>query len=153
MGIGIDVHPFAADRKLVLGGVSIPHERGLQGHSDADALVHAICDAILGALGEGDIGRHFPDTDPQYKGIASLLLLKEVVKLMRTKGFRVVNVDSTIICEAPRLAPYTPGMIQNLSEILGVDSVINIKATRNEKMGFIGRGEGIACIATVLLCT
>ncbi len=151
IGIGIDVHPFAEHRRLVLGGVTIPHERGLAGHSDADALTHAVCDAILGALGEGDIGTHFPDTEPAYKDISSITLLEQVVELMHSQGYSVVNVDSTVICEEPRMAPFIPAMKENYSRHLGEGAVINIKATRNEKMGFIGRKEGVACIAVALL--
>ncbi len=150
-GIGIDIHPFAEGRDLILGGVKVPHKFGLSGHSDADALTHAICDAIIGAIGSGDIGTHFPDHDPQYKDISSLVLLEQVVEMMRKKGFKLVNIDATIICEEPILSPFVPRMKSALSEILGKGTVINIKATRSEGLGFIGKKEGIACIATVLL--
>lgn len=151
VGIGFDVHPFVNGRQLVLGGVKIPHDKGLDGHSDADALTHAICDAILGALAEGDIGAHFPDTDPIYKGICSLNLLRDVIRLMQTEAYRVINIDATIVCEEPKLAPYMAPMKENIQQICGSSSVINIKATRNERMGFIGRKEGLACIAVALL--
>ncbi|MCD6386362.1 2-C-methyl-D-erythritol 2,4-cyclodiphosphate synthase [Candidatus Sumerlaeota bacterium] len=151
IGIGIDIHPFAEGRELVLGGVKVPYSRGLSGHSDADALTHAICDAILGAMGEGDIGTHFPDTDPQYKNISSLVLLAEVVRMMNSKNFRIVNVDATVVCEAPGLAPFIPQMKESLLSVLGLECAINIKATRGEGLGFIGRGEGIVCLATVLV--
>jgi 2-C-methyl-D-erythritol 2,4-cyclodiphosphate synthase len=151
VGIGVDIHPFGEDRALILGGVKVPFQKGLVGHSDADALIHAICDAILGALGKGDIGTHFPDTDPRFKGVSSLLLLEEVLKMMEKEGLHIINIDSTIICEQPKLAPFIPAMKDTLCTVLGKDALLNIKATRNEKMGFIGRGEGIACMAIVML--
>ena len=151
VGIGFDVHPFVSGRELVLGGVKIPYTMGLEGHSDADALTHAICDAILGALAEGDIGTHFPDTDPIYKGICSLNLLRDVIRLMQSEAYRVINIDATIVCEEPKLASYMASMKENIQHICGAGSVVNIKATRNERMGFIGRKEGLACIAVALL--
>ncbi len=152
VGHGYDVHALVAGRNLVLGGVTIPHPKGLAGHSDADALIHAVCDACLGAAGLGDIGRHFPDTDPQYKDIDSRILLRKVNQAVQAKGWRVENVDATIVAQAPTLAPYMVQMRQNLAADLGIpaDSV-NIKAGTTEKMGFAGREEGIAAHAVVLL--
>lgn len=152
IGHGYDVHPFVAGRDLILGGVKIPHNKGLAGHSDADALIHAVCDACLGAAGLGDIGRHFPDTDPQYKNIDSRILLRQVKQAIQTKGWRVENIDTTIVAQAPRLAPFMDRMRANLAQDLGIpaDSV-NIKAGTTEKMGFTGREEGIAVHAVVLL--
>ncbi len=151
IGQGFDVHAFAEGRPLVLGGVTIPHDRGLAGHSDADVLTHAICDAILGALALGDIGRHFPDTDGQYKNIDSLLLLDRVVALGRQKGFQVCQIDGTIIAQAPRLGAHIGAMQDRLGARLGGDCVINIKATTTERLGFTGRGEGIAAMACVVM--
>ncbi|MFQ5587031.1 MAG: 2-C-methyl-D-erythritol 2,4-cyclodiphosphate synthase [Thermodesulfobacteriota bacterium] len=152
VGFGYDVHKFAEGRKLVLGGVDIPFRYGLSGHSDADVLLHAVCDALLGAMGEGDIGRHFPDTDPRYKGIASIELLDHVYRLLTTKGFRVVNIDSTIVAQTPRLAGYLPDMAANTAGTLScADSQVNIKATTTEGLGFTGREEGIAANAVVLI--
>ncbi len=152
IGFGYDVHRFAPGRKLRLGGVAIPHTMGLEGHSDADVLLHAICDAVLGAAALGDIGQHFPDTDKKYKGIASLKLLREVVKLIRRNNFAVVNVDSTVVLETPKIGPHVKKMRENVSRALGakVDQ-ISIKATTNENLGFVGRGEGCAAFAVVLL--
>lgn len=152
IGQGVDVHAFAEDRKLVLGGVEIPYERGLAGHSDADVLTHAICDAILGALGQGDIGRHFPDTDPQYKGIDSLLLLEHVVKLVASSGYVAAQIDATVIAQAPKLAPHIPQMIEKLQGVLGAGCIVNVKATTTENLGFAGRGEGVAAQAIASLC-
>jgi 2-C-methyl-D-erythritol 2,4-cyclodiphosphate synthase/2-C-methyl-D-erythritol 4-phosphate cytidylyltransferase len=154
IGHGYDAHRFADNRKLVLGGVTIPHNLGLAGHSDADVLTHALCDALLGALGEGDIGRHFPDTDRKFAGIYSIELLAETVALAAARGFTVVNADITVICQTPRLAPY----LNEMKEILGrackiAPEVINVKATTTEGMGFTGRKEGIGCHAVVLLQT
>lgn len=152
IGHGFDVHAFAEHRKLMIGGVEIAHPLGLAGHSDADVLLHAICDALLGAAGLGDIGRHFPDTDPRYSGIDSRQLLREVAHLLKERTYRVVNVDSTIIAQAPRMAPHIAGMQANIAEDLGVDpALINVKATTTEKLGFTGRGEGIAAEAVCLL--
>jgi 2-C-methyl-D-erythritol 2,4-cyclodiphosphate synthase len=152
IGTGYDVHRLVAGRKLMIGGVDIPFEKGLSGHSDADVLLHAICDALLGAAGLGDIGRHFPDTAPIYKDISSLMLLEEVRRLLVDAGFRVNNVDATIVAEKPKMAPYIPGMITNISEAIKVDrSAINVKATTTEGLGFAGRGEGIAAYAVALI--
>jgi 2-C-methyl-D-erythritol 2,4-cyclodiphosphate synthase len=152
VGQGLDVHPLVAGRDLILGGVTIPYEKGLQGHSDADALIHAVCDACLGAAGLGDIGKHFPDTDPQYKNIDSRLLLRQVRAALYEQSWRVVNVDATVIAQAPRLASYVPAMAANIAADLGIDvGYVNIKATTTEHLGFIGRGEGIAAQAVVLL--
>ena len=152
IGQGFDIHALAAGRKLVIGGVTIPHEKGLAGHSDADVLVHALCDALLGAAGLGDIGRHFSDTDPQYKGADSRTLLREVVKKVRVAGFRVANVDATVIAEAPKLAPHISAMVANLAADLAVGaSQVNVKAKTAERLGALGRGEGIAAEAIALL--
>ena len=152
IGQGYDVHPLVAGRKLVIGGVEIAHHKGLQGHSDADVLLHAICDALLGAAGLGDIGRHYPDSDPQYSEIDSRMLLRDVAKKLAALKLKVVNVDATIIAEAPRMAPHMPRMIGNIAADLGVQpAAVNIKATTTERLGFIGRGEGIAAQAIVLL--
>ncbi len=149
-GFGYDSHRFAGDRDFILGGVRIPHEKGLAGHSDADALIHALIDAILGALCAGDIGTHFPDTDPRYKDISSLVLLEHTVRLAREKGYAVAQADSTIIAQAPRLAPHVEAMRKVLSGVLGTEAV-SVKAKTNEGMGFIGRGEGIAAFAVCVL--
>ena len=139
IGQGFDVHALAAGRRLVIGGVEIAHDKGLAGHSDADVLLHAICDALLGAAALGDIGKHFPDTDPRYKGIDSRELLRHVAKLLRDLGLRVVNVDATIIAEAPRMAPHIPAMVANIAADLAVPrNAVNVKAT-TEKLGFLGR--------------
>lgn len=152
IGHGYDVHPLVAGRDLVLGGVKIPHNKGLHGHSDADVLIHAICDACLGAAGLGDIGRHFPDTDPQYRNIESRKLLCKVREAIAEQDWKIANVDSTIVAQAPRVAPYLEQMIANISVDLGVPADnINIKATTTEKLGFAGREEGIAAYAVVLL--
>jgi 2-C-methyl-D-erythritol 2,4-cyclodiphosphate synthase len=152
IGFGYDSHQFAEGRRLILGGVEVTYEKGLLGHSDADALIHAIVDAIIGALGEGDIGRHFPDTDPNLKGISSLVMLKRAADLAFQRGYTVHNVDSTVILERPRLSPSIEEMRRNIARVLGTDSSrINVKAKTNEKMGFIGRGEGIAAFAVVTL--
>jgi len=152
IGQGFDVHALVAGRKLIIGGVTIPHDRGLQGHSDADVLLHAICDALIGAAGLGDIGRHFPDTDPRYKGIDSRELLRAVVKLLVEQRFAAVNVDATIIAQAPKMAPHIPAMRVNIAADLGVDEgCINIKAKTAEKLGAVGRGEGIVAEAVVLI--
>lgn len=152
IGLGYDSHRFDRDRKLILGGLEIPAAEGLLGHSDADVLVHAVCDALLGALGKGDLGRHFPDTDPSLQGISSMKILESVVEMMVEQGYRLDNLDSTVIAEAPRLAGYIPAMAANMARAIRVKpDCVNIKATTNEKMGFIGRGEGIAALAVVLL--
>jgi 2-C-methyl-D-erythritol 2,4-cyclodiphosphate synthase len=147
-GIGYDCHRFAAGRPLILGGVEIPHDRGLEGHSDADALTHAIIDALLGAAALGDIGQHFPDTDERYKDASSLKLLEETVEMLNGSGFAVVHIDATVLLERPRLSPATEEMREKLARALGINiDRINIKATRGEGMGFIGREEGIAALA------
>lgn len=152
IGHGYDVHPFAAGRALVLGGVRIPHDKGLAGHSDADALIHAVCDACLGAAGLGDIGRHFPDTDTRYKDIDSRLLLRRVRETLAARGWSVTNVDATIVAQAPRLAPYLEEMAQNLAVDLCIErNQVNIKASSTERLGFAGREEGIAAYAVVLI--
>jgi 2-C-methyl-D-erythritol 2,4-cyclodiphosphate synthase len=152
IGQGFDVHRLTAGRKLVVGGVEIAHDKGLLGHSDADVLLHAICDAMLGAAALGDIGKHFPDSDPRYKGIDSRELLRHCAKLLRELGLRVVNVDATIIAEAPRMAPHIPRMIGNIASDLGVEpAAINVKATTTERLGFVGRDEGIAAMAVALI--
>ena len=150
IGHGYDAHRLAAGAKLVLGGVAIEFDRGLAAHSDGDVLIHALCDALLGAAGLGDIGRHFPDTNPELAGIDSRILLRRVAALLDERGFRVVNADVTVIAQAPRLAPHLPGMRANLAADLGVEpAAVNVKATTTEGMGFSGRGEGIAAHAVV----
>lgn len=152
IGQGYDVHPLVAGRKLVLGGVTIPHAKGLHGHSDADALIHAVCDACLGAAALGDIGKYFPDTDGRYKDVDSRVLLRRVRQAIDEAGWSVVNVDATIIAQAPRLAPHIPAMVANLAADLEIaPTVVNVKATTTERLGFIGREEGIAAQAVVLL--
>ncbi|MEJ2696927.1 MAG: 2-C-methyl-D-erythritol 2,4-cyclodiphosphate synthase [Candidatus Sulfobium sp.] len=151
VGFGYDSHRFAGGRRLVIGGVEIPHETGLLGHSDADVLCHAITDAVLGALGLGDIGKHFPDSDPKWKDAASTGLLKTSVDLARTTGYAISWVDSTVVAESPRLAPYIEQMKTALSQAGIEQGAINIKAKTNEGMGFIGRGEGIAAFAVCVL--
>ena len=152
VGQGYDVHPLVSGRKLVLGGVTIPHAKGLDGHSDADALIHAVCDACLGAAALGDIGKHFPDSDGQYRNIDSRVLLRRVCAAVDQAGWRVGNVDATIIAQAPRLAPHIPAMVVNIARDLEIAaSAVNIKATTTEHLGFIGREEGIAAQAVVLL--
>ncbi len=152
IGNGIDVHALVTGRSLVLGGVTIPFERGLKGHSDADALLHAICDAVLGALGEGDIGAHFPDTDPRYEDADSRILLRAVWQRAVAEGYSLGNVDATVVAEAPKLAPYIRQMTANIASDLGAGiEQVNVKATTTEGLGFAGRGEGIAALATVLL--
>ena len=152
IGQGFDTHALVAGRKLIIGGVDIPHDKGLAGHSDADVLIHAVCDALLGAAGLGDIGTHFPDTDPRYKGIDSRKLLREVAQLLRVKKLKIANVDATIIAQAPKMAPHIPAMRANLAADLGIaPEDVNIKAKTTEKLGFVGRGEGIAAEAIALL--
>ncbi len=152
IGHGYDVHRLVEDRKLIIGGVDIPWEKGLLGHSDADVLLHAICDAILGAIGEGDIGKHFPDTDKAYKGIDSLKLLAHVSELAHTRGYCVGNVDATIIAQQPKMAPHIPSMRENIAAVLNVTvDQVNVKATTEEGLGFTGRGEGMAAHAVVLM--
>jgi 2-C-methyl-D-erythritol 2,4-cyclodiphosphate synthase len=152
IGMGYDVHPFAEGRPLILGGVTIPYSQGLAGHSDADCLTHAICDALLGAVSAGDLGRHFPDTDPQYKDVESLLLLDKVAKMVVQKDFVITNIDATIVAQAPQLAPYRTQMEERIAASLGIEKKrVNIKATSTEGLGFTGRGEGIAAYAVALL--
>ena len=152
IGHGYDVHRFAEGDCIVLGGVRIPHSRGLEAHSDGDVLIHALCDALLGAIGEGDIGRHFPDTDPANADIDSRILLREVVLLVHKAGWVVGNIDSTLIAQAPQMAPYILAMRDNLAADLKVEAGrVNVKATTTEQLGFTGRGEGIAAHAVVLL--
>jgi len=152
IGNGFDVHALVEGRRLVLGGVTIPYHRGLEGHSDADALLHAICDAILGALAMGDLGTHFPDTDPRWKGADSRALLRHVVGLATGKGWEICNLDTTVIAQAPRLAPHIAAMIANVAADLACDATqVSVKATTTERLGFAGREEGIAALATVLL--
>jgi len=152
IGQGFDVHQLVAGRRLVIGGVEIAHDKGLLGHSDADVLLHAICDALLGAAALGDIGKHFPDSDARYKGIDSRELLRHVQRLVADRGWRVGNVDATIIAQAPRMAPHIARMVANIASDLGVEAArVNVKATTTEELGFAGRGEGIAAQAVCLL--
>ncbi len=152
VGFGYDVHSFATGRPLILGGVTIPYRFGLKGHSDADVLVHAICDALLGAIAEGDIGRHFPDTDPQYQDIQSTILLKRVMGKVKEKGFHLLNVDTTIVAQKPRLSEIIPAMVKEIARVLEIEADrVNIKATTTEGLGFTGREEGIAAYAVALV--
>jgi 2-C-methyl-D-erythritol 2,4-cyclodiphosphate synthase len=152
VGFGYDVHSLVPNRPLILGGVRIPYLYGLQGHSDADVLLHAICDALLGAIAEGDIGRHFPDTDPQYRDIRSTLLLERVLTKVKEKGFHLLNVDATIVAQKPKLLDFIPRMVNEIAKVLEIDtSRINVKATTTEGLGFTGRGEGIAAYAVALV--
>jgi len=152
VGFGYDVHPLVKGRPLILGGIKIPYLYGLQGHSDADVLLHAICDAILGAIAEGDIGKHFPESDPQYRGIRSTVLLKKVMSRMREKGFHLLNIDATIVAQRPKLADFIPRMVKEIATVLDIDTGrVNVKATTTEGLGFTGREEGIAAYAVVLV--
>ena len=152
IGHGFDVHRLVVGRKCIIGGVEIVHNKGLDGHSDADVLLHAICDALLGAAALGDIGKHFPPSDNRYKGIDSRELLRHVVDLIKQKSYKVGNIDATVICEAPKLAPFTHLMCQNIAADCGVNvNQVNVKATTTEKLGFTGRGEGIAAEAVCIL--
>jgi 2-C-methyl-D-erythritol 2,4-cyclodiphosphate synthase len=152
IGHGFDVHAFAENRKLIIGGVDIPYDLGLAGHSDADVLLHAICDALLGAAGLGDIGRHFPDSDAAFAGIDSRILLRRVAEQLKSRGWRVGNVDATLIAQAPKMAPYIARMTAHIADDLGVAiEHVNVKATTTEKLGFTGRGEGIAAEAVCLI--
>jgi 2-C-methyl-D-erythritol 2,4-cyclodiphosphate synthase len=152
IGQGFDVHQLVEGRKLIVGGVNIPYEKGLLGHSDADVLLHAICDALLGAAALGDIGKHFSDTDAKFKNIDSRILLRETLHLVRAQGYRVANVDATIVAQAPKMAPHIFQMVENIAADLRVEkSAVNVKATTTEKLGYTGRGEGIAAQAVVLL--
>ncbi len=152
VGMGYDVHRLVEGRELIIGGVKIPYEKGLLGHSDADVLLHAVSDALLGAAALGDIGRHFPDSDPAYKGISSMVLLKKVGELLRGKGFLVENLDATIIAQAPKMRPYIDDMRENIAEALEMDAdCVNVKATTEEGLGFTGTGEGISAQAVCML--
>ncbi|MBE6699402.1 MAG: 2-C-methyl-D-erythritol 2,4-cyclodiphosphate synthase [Ruminococcaceae bacterium] len=152
IGHGYDVHKLVPNRDLILGGVTIPYEKGLLGHSDADVLIHAVCDSLLGALALGDIGKHFPDSDAQYAGIDSRLLLLRTAELIREKGWQIANIDATVIAEAPRLAPYIQAMRENITNVLGLPpDTVSVKATTEEHLGFTGQGLGIAAHAVCLL--
>jgi 2-C-methyl-D-erythritol 2,4-cyclodiphosphate synthase len=152
VGFGYDVHPLAAGRPLFLGGIEIPYLLGLKGHSDADVLIHAICDALLGAIAEGDIGRHFPDMDPQYRNIRSTALLKEVLNKVKEKRFHLLNIDVTIVAQKPKLSDFMPRMVKQIAEVLEIEPErVNVKATTTEGLGFAGRGEGIAAYAVALV--
>lgn len=152
IGQGYDVHALVPGRKLIIGGVHIPHEKGLDGHSDADVLLHALCDALLGAAAMGDIGAHFPDSDARYKGADSRELLREVSRLVQEAGYRIVNIDGTIIAQAPKMAPHIPAMVNNIAADLGLSrGQVNVKATTTEGLGYTGRGEGIAAQVAILL--
>lgn len=152
VGFGYDVHPLVPNRPLILGGVRIPYLYGLQGHSDADVLLHAICDALLGAIAEGDIGKNFPDTDPQYRDIKSTFLLERVLTKMKGKRFHLLNIDATIVAQKPKLSDFIPRMINQIADVLEMDTGrINVKATTTEGLGFTGRGEGIAAYAVALV--
>jgi len=154
IGQGFDVHQLVDGRKLIIGGVDIPYDKGLLGHSDADVLLHAICDALLGAAALGDIGKHFADTDAKFKNIDSRILLREVSRLLNNAGFRVGNIDATIIAQAPKMAPHITQMVENIAADLGIAmNAVNVKATTTEKLGYSGRGEGIAAQAVALLLT
>lgn len=152
IGNGYDVHAFAEGRKLILGGVEIPHTKGLLGHSDADVLVHAVMDALLGAAALGDIGQHFPDSSDEFKGISSLLLLERVAALLKEKGYEIENIDSVVVAQKPKIAKFIPDMTKNIADVLGIDiEKVNVKATTTEKLGFEGREEGISSYAVCLL--
>jgi 2-C-methyl-D-erythritol 2,4-cyclodiphosphate synthase len=152
IGFGSDIHPLVEGRRLILGGVEIPYEKGLSGHSDADVLVHAVCDAILGAISAGDLGKHFPDTDAAYDNIESMVLLRKIVQKAKAKGFRIVNMDATVTAKEPRLAEYIPRMREKLCEALEVGTEgVNIKAMNPEGLGFCGRGEGMMAQTVVLV--
>ncbi len=152
IGIGFDVHAFADNRKLIIGGVDIPFEKGLAGHSDADVLLHAICDALLGSISAGDIGLHFPDTDPQYKNADSITLLKHVYNLVQNKGYTLGNVDAMITAQRPKLSTYIPVMQRNIADVFQTEiENISIKATTTEKLGFVGREEGLSALASVII--
>ena len=152
IGQGFDVHALVSGRKLVIGGVDIPNEKGLDGHSDADVLLHSVCNALLGAAAMGDIGRHFPDTDARYQDADSRMLLREVSALVQEAGYRIVNIDATIIAQSPKMAPHIPAMVNNIAADLGLSrGQVNIKATTTARLGYTGRGEGIAAEAVVLL--
>lgn len=152
VGCGWDIHPLVEGRKLILGGLEIPHSKGLQGHSDSDALVHAICDALLGAMGEGDLGRHYPSSDQRFKNISSLKLLEDVVGKLRARGYRLSNVDSTIIAQAPRLSPYLAAMQKTIAEVLQIDpDLVNVKVKSGEGLDAVGREEAVGAQAVCLI--
>lgn len=152
IGMGYDVHRLVSGRPLILGGVEIPHDKGLEGHSDADVLVHAVCDALLGAAGLDDIGAHFPDNDPKYKNISSLTLLGDVFRMLESKGFSVINIDVTILAEAPKLSPFKERMKENIAKTIEIDvKYVNIKATTTEGLGMIGKKEGIGAMSIALI--
>ena len=152
IGLGYDIHRLIYGRKLVLGGVTIPHEKGLLGHSDADVLVHAVCDALLGAAGLNDIGFHFPDSDPEFKGISSIKLLSQTSRMLKKKGFRVVNIDSTVFAQAPKLSPYKNEMEKNIARIINIaPDRVNVKATTTEGLGIIGKEDGMAAMCIALI--
>jgi 2-C-methyl-D-erythritol 2,4-cyclodiphosphate synthase len=154
IGQGVDAHRLVPGRPLILGGVSIPYERGLEGHSDGDVLLHAIASALLGALGEKDLGRHFPSSDPDLRGIASTEILSKVMDVSRERGFRVINLDATVVAQEPRLAPHQREMEGVVAEVMGISAAaVNLKVTSTDRMGAIGRGEGMAATAVVLLCS
>ena len=152
VGTGFDAHAFCEERALILGGVEIPCDRGLSGHSDADVLSHAVADAILGAIGEGDIGKHFPPRNPKYKDISSLVILSEVARIMMDTGFEIENIDCTVICEEPKISPHAPGMEKKIADALGISpEEVNVKGTSTDGLGFTGRKEGIAALASACL--
>lgn len=152
VGYGYDVHPLGDGRKLILGGVEIPHGKGLLGHSDSDVLVHAVCDALLGAMGEGDLGRHYPSSDPKYKGISSLKLLEDVIAKLRSKGYRIGNIDTVIVAQAPRLGPHLPAMQKKLAEVSGIDpDLVNVKVKSGEGLDAVGKEEGMTAHAVCLI--
>ncbi|BFU90102.1 MAG: 2C-methyl-D-erythritol 2,4-cyclodiphosphate synthase [Nitrospira sp.] len=152
IGYGYDVHPLGADRRLILGGIEIPHTKGLLGHSDSDVLVHAICDALLGAMGEGDLGRHYPSSDPKYKGISSLKLLEDVMAKLKAKGYRVGNIDSVIVAQAPRLGPHLPAMQKKITETAGIEpDLVNVKVKSGEGLDAVGREEAMIAHAVCLI--
>ena len=152
IGYGYDVHPLAPGRKLILGGVDIPHSKGLLGHSDSDVLVHAVCDALLGAMGEGDLGRHYPSSDPRYKGISSLKMLEDVMSMLRAKGYRVANIDTVIVAQAPRLASHLAAMQKKMAETAGIDpDRVNVKVKSGEGLDAAGREEGMIAHAVCLI--
>ena len=152
IGYGYDVHPLGAGRKLILGGVEIPHNKGLLGHSDSDVLVHAVCDALLGAMGEGDLGRHYPSSDPRYKGISSLKLLEDVVSKLNAKGYRIGNIDTVIVAQAPRLGPHLVAMQKKMAEAAGIDTaLVNVKVKSGEGLDAVGKEEGMTAHAVCLI--
>ena len=152
IGYGYDVHPLGPDRKLILGGIEIPHTKGLLGHSDSDVLTHAVCDALLGAMGEGDLGRHYPSSDPKYKGISSLKLLEDVMAKLNAKGYRVGNIDTVIVAQAPRLGPHLPAMQKKIAETAGVDTdLVNVKVKSGEGLDAVGHEEGMIAHAVCLI--